>query len=203
MRIGRGIRDKMKAAPVALAIVIASAAAHAQVPGTASFLTGVTPAPPTFPLINTVGVVSDFQLFCTNSGFISGPIASLNMSFFMNVTELNSGGWTLTQGANTYRGTFIPGNTISFTGVTYNTNLPTLTFEIHGVEVNPSLWGPDFIYRETVGISGTLSVTLPPDPSQTVAFNANSPEPSTLLLAAAALGMVLLAGRRSTAPVRN
>ena len=45
---------------------------------------------------------------------------------------------------------------------------------------------------------GALSVTLPPDPSQTVAFNANSPEPSTLLLAAAALGMVLLSRRRGS-----
>ena len=53
-------------------------------------------------------MVSDFELFGTNTGFISGPIASLNMGFFIDAPVLNSGGWTLTQDANTYSGMFTP-----------------------------------------------------------------------------------------------
>jgi hypothetical protein len=186
---------------LAVATLIAAAAAYAQVPGSSSCLPGVTPAPPTFPLISTVGIVSDYTLFCTNTGFVGGPVASLNFDFFMNVSpELNTGSWTLTQGVNTYSGTFIPGNLVSFTGVTYNTNIPTLSFEIHGVEVNPSMWGPSFVYLETVTISGPLTVHLPVDPIETVAFNANSPEPSTMPLAGMALGVLLVARRRRALP---
>jgi hypothetical protein len=184
------------------AILIAAAAAKAQGGGSSSCLPGVTPAPPTFPLISTTGVVSDYTLFCTNTGFVSGPIASMNFDFFMNVTVLNTGGWTLTQGLNTYSGTFTPGNLVAFAGVAYDTNQPTLSFEIHGVKVNPSLWGPSFQYLEDFAESGPLSITFIGNPIQTVAFNANAPEPSTVSLAAMALGVVVLA-RRRTAPSRS
>ena len=122
----------------------------------------------------------------------------------MDAPVLNSGGWTLTQDANSYRGMFISTNGVNFTGVAYETSLPTLRFELHGVEVSPIAQGPIFIYTETVSVSGAVSVTLLRNPSQLVAVNAESPEPSTLLLAAAALGMVLLARRHwSPAPTRS
>ena len=70
--------------------------------------------------------------------------------------------------------------------------------------MSPIAQGPIFIYTETVSVSGAVSVTLLRNPSQLVAVNAESPEPSTLLLAAAALGMVLLARRHwSPAPTRS
>src|SRR5215471_1091240 len=169
----------MRTALVPLAILFAAFTAQGQVSGSIHCLTGVTSVP-TFSLLSTVGVVGDFTIGCTNSGFSPGtPTGAENFSFFMNVTELNVGGWTLTQGPNTYSGALVLSNTLQFLGVTYDPNQPTLSFELHGVEVNPSLQGPGFVFREAASVNGPLPVSIDNAPDQIVAVNENAPEPAT------------------------
>jgi hypothetical protein len=188
----------MKLIPAVIIALMAIPAAHAQVAGSIDCLAGVTPAPPTFSLLSTVGVVSDYTLFCTNTGFVRGSVGQETFDFFMNVPEINTGTWTLTEGANSYNGIFGPSNTVEFQNVAYDTNQASYSFELHGVEVNPSLWPAGFEYQEFLSVAG--GVTLPiPNPTQTVAFNADAPEPSTLWLAAVALGGVLLRRRANGA----
>ena len=67
------------------------------------------------------------------------------------------------------------------------------------MEVNPSLWGPSFVYKETMSISGVLPVAIIGDPVEIVAFNANAPEPATTSLAAFGLAAAVLVSRRCTA----
>jgi hypothetical protein len=178
-----------------LAFFAVAIGGHAQVGGSSSCIPGITPGVPIFPLTDTVDAVADYTLFCTNTGFTSTvPVVNVNFNFFTNVTQLNTGAWTLTEGVNTYSGAFVFSNGIQFTSVAYDRNQPTLSFELHGVEVNPSLWGHDFVYHETVSISGAIPISFSSNPDQVVAVNANSPEPGTLLLAAGAL---LLLRRRA------
>lgn len=151
----------MKTRLVTLAVFAGMAyAGYAQTP-LASCVPGVTPGIPLFSPSSTIGVVGDYTLSCTNIGFLGAPVASLNFDFFMNVSEINTGSWTLTQGLNAYPGSLFSSNTVEFLGVAYDPNQPTLSFELHGVEVNPSLWGPLFIYQETSTVAGSLSVNIP------------------------------------------
>jgi len=113
------------------------------------------------------------------------------MEFFLSAAVLNTGPWTLTQGINTYSGTQF-GNVVFFQAVLYDTTQPTLSFEIHGVQVNPSLWGVSFVYRETVSFSGNILPGFENDPIQVVGRNADAPEMSTLTLAAGALAALLV-----------
>ena len=168
-------------------------AASAQVGTSIDCLPGITPAVPVFNPASTVGVVADYTIFCTNTGFNgAGPVASENFDFFMNVTELNTGAWTLTQASNTYTGTLAASNQVEFLGVAYDTNRPTLSFELHGVKVNPSLWGPGFVFREDATIAGLVTPLFSSSPDLVVGLN--SPEPGTLALVGMAL--LLLSQRR-------
>jgi hypothetical protein len=172
----------MRNALIVLGILWSAACTgYSQTTPSAGCLAGVTPAPPTFSLSSTLGAVSDYTLFCTNTGFSGAPVASLNFDFFLNGSLLTTGPWMLTQGLNTYSGSLILSNAVQFLGVSYDPNQPTLSFEIHGMEVNPSTFPGGFVYEETSTIAGALSVGIT-NPVQTVARNANAPEPSTILL---------------------
>lgn len=148
--------------------------------------TGITPSVPTFSESSTVGVVADFTLSCVNNPAGVG-VFDVNFTFFLNDTILDTAAWSLTQGANTYSGTYAPPNEIAFTGVAYDPSAPALSFELHGVEVNPSAAPDGFPYYESLGINGDVSVPVF-QPTQLVGENA-TPEPSALMLASIGLGM--------------
>ena len=173
--------------------------ATAQIAPVADCTPGITPFVPTFSLSSTVGVVADYTLFCTNTGFSSSPISSLNFAYTLNTTDLNTGAWTLTEGLNTYSGTLFLSNQIRFLGVAYDPNQPTLNFEIHGVEVNPSLLPGGFQYQEVVALNGSFVPTVLGDPVELVAMNEITPEPITLSLAA--LALVALSIRAKLRPI--
>ena len=180
---------------LATLLYLALSVANAQT-GTSSCLTGITPSVPTFSLASVVGVVADYTLFCTNPSSASPPPALVNMEFFLNTPVLDTGPWTLTQGPNTYLGTHPVGNAVFIPSVQYDTTQPTLSFELHGVTVNPSLFGPSFVYLEIVSIVGSITPEFSNDPVQTVGRNADAPETSTLLLAVGALAALFSRRRR-------
>ena len=87
-----------------------------------------------FSPVDPVDVVSDFERFCTNTGFISGPIASR-----LHGRACAQLGWLDAHAGCEYVQWYVhPSNGVYSTGVAYDTSLPTLTFELHGVEVSPS-----------------------------------------------------------------
>jgi hypothetical protein len=157
-------------------------------------LAGITPFVPTFSLSSTVGVVADYTLFCT-AGRVSGPTVAENFTFFLNTTALTAP-WTLTEASNTYVGTRGASNEVFFLGVAFDTSKPTLSFEIHGMEVDPSTMPPGFTYFEDLAVSGPLTLNIVNDPIQLVGVNA-APEPSTFGLAGLALAAAIFR-RRST-----
>jgi hypothetical protein len=176
-----------------ISLYLVLSVANAQV-GPPICLAGITPSVPTFSLASVVGVVADYTLFCTNPAN-SPPPTLFNMEFFLNVAVLNIGPWTLTQGPNTYPGTQ-SANTVFVPFVLYDTTQPALSFELHGAKVDPSLFGPSFVYLETVSFSGPISLEIANDPIQIVGRNADAPEMSTLVLAAGALATLLVRKQR-------
>ena len=158
---------------------------------------GDYPSVPTFSVSSTVGIVADYTLFCTNS--FSEGIFNTNFDFFLSTSELNTGVWSLTQASNTYSGTYVTATDIGFTGVTWDTGTPTLSFELHGVQVNPSASPLGYQYYETSSVNGPPLSQISND-LQLVAVNA-APEPSTFGLAALALAAAGI--RRATSPRKS
>ena len=151
--------------------------------------------PVTLHTANTSGVVADFNMSCT-AGRVGGGVSNMDFQFFLFVPEIDTGSWTLTQGANTYSGTLVGTQDVRFPSVAFDTSLPTLDFEMSGVTVNPSLFGPGFTYLEAIAVDGPIALDIQ-DPTLVVAFNDQSPEPATFPLAAAVLGFGSLLARRS------
>jgi hypothetical protein len=85
------------------------------------------------------------------------------------------------------------GNLVEFLSVPCNPpGAGHLGLQVENIFVNPSVLPPGSQFREDVTVFGPLSITIV-DPIQVVAVNA--PEPSTLLLAAMALGTAAWLGR--------
>ena len=184
----------MKIACLSVALLLGSVAAStAQVPPI-DCLAGITPSVPTFSVSSTLGVVADYTLFCS-AGLVSGPTVAENFTFFLNTTALTAP-WTLTEASNTYVGTRGASNEVFFLGVAFDTSKPTLSFEIHGMEVNPSTMPPGFPLLRGFGANGPLTLNIVNDPIQLVGVNA-APEPSTFGLAGLALAAAIFR-RRST-----
>jgi hypothetical protein len=153
---------------------------------------------PIFSVLATTGFVGDFTLSCVNTGFAPGSSTGLlNFGFFLSAPQLNIGPWTLTDGTNNYAGLFVPvSEHIQFTSVLYDPNIPLINFELSGVEVNPSLNPPGYLYLESIGISGSISV---PIQNPTIGVAQNAPEPTTMPLAAVAavIGGMIFRRRRA------
>src|SRR5262249_1640940 len=111
---------------------------------------------PIFSTLATTGFVGDYVLSCTNTGFIDGTPGTLQFNFFTFVPQINSGLYNLTDGFNNYAGTFIAPDHVQFNSVVYDPNLTLINFEVSGIEVNPSLNPPGFLYHEALGVNGTI-----------------------------------------------
>jgi hypothetical protein len=157
-----------------------------------------TPLVPLVPLLNATassGAVGDTDIACSNSS-PGGTILTMNVLFTMAVPVLNTGGWTLTQGANTYTGSLFTPQQVRFTGVQFDTDLPTLTYSFTGIQVNPSLEPAGFVYHEFIAFTGPTVPTLTAG-DVVVAINDNAPEPSTWgMMAGALVVMCLYRSRR-------
>jgi hypothetical protein len=146
-------------------------------------------------VFSTAGAVGDYLLACVNTGFApASPTGTVQFDFFANTNILTPGAWTLVENATTYSPALLVGNHISFTGIVYDPNLPTVNFDLQGINVNPSLLPPFFLYQEDLAITGTISLPLTKAVVD-VAVNSGTPEPATLFLTATA-GIALLRRRR-------
>ena len=103
--------------------------------------TGITGSVPTLSASSTAGSVADFTLSCGTRPGQSGVISGISFSFYLSSAILNTGAWSLMQGANTYAGTLTAPNGITFTGVSYDLSQPDVTFQLQGVQVNPERIG--------------------------------------------------------------
>jgi len=126
----------------------------------------ITGSLPTLSATSTAGSVAGYTLSCTTAPGQSG-IVSFSLAFSLNNTILNTGAWSLIQGANTYAGTLAAANEIIFAGVSYDLSQPALSFQLQGVQVNPSASVPGTQYHEIVSVSGTTALTVN-QPSQGV-----------------------------------
>jgi hypothetical protein len=138
-----------------------------------------TPFPTLLSAIATSGAVGDLDISCSNTSNIG--VLTMNVQFTLTVPVLNTGGWTLTQGANSYTGSLFGPDAVRFTGVQYDTSLSTLSFSFTGLQVNPSLEPVGFAYHEFEAFTGPTVPTLNSS-DVIVAFNDNAPEPGTWLL---------------------
>jgi uncharacterized repeat protein (TIGR03803 family) len=120
----------------------------------------ITGSVPTLSASSTAGSVADYTLSCSTAPGQSGIVSGISFSFSLNNTILNTGAWSLIQGANTYAGTLAAANEITFTGVSYDLSQPAVTFELQGVQVNPSASVPGAQYDEIVSVSGTTALTV-------------------------------------------
>lgn len=156
-----------------------------------------TPFVPLVPLLHATassGAVGDTDIGCTNSG--PAGTLTMNVLFSLAVPVLNTGGWTLTQGANSYTGSLFGPQAVRFTGVQYDSTLSTLTYSFTGIQVNPSLEPAGFVYHEFISFSGPAVPTLTAG-DVVVAINDNAPEPATWgMMAGALVVMCLYRSRR-------
>jgi hypothetical protein len=139
--------------------------------------------------------VGDYTLDCT--GGTPGTPTLTNFTSFMNVSVLNTGGWTLTDGVNNFAGTLGASNAIEFLSVPVNPpGVGHLHLQVEGIFVNPSVLPPGAEFLEDVTVS-PLSITIV-NSIQVVAVNA--PEVCTLLLTSVSLCVIvwLWHRRRST-----
>jgi uncharacterized repeat protein (TIGR03803 family) len=109
---------------------------------------------------STAGSVADYTLSCSTAPGQSGVVSGISLSFFLSSSILNTGGWSLIQGANTYAGTLAADNEVTFTGVSYDLSQPAVTFQLQSVQVNPSASVPGTQYDEIVSVSGTTALTV-------------------------------------------
>lgn len=158
---------------------------------------------PVFNPSSVSGAVGDYTLDCTGGTPVlpPNPVPQINITSFMNVSVLNTGGWILTDGVNMTAGIRGPDNVVEFLGVPFNPpGTGHTVFQIENIFVNPSGEAPGFQFRELVEITSSTSTGIL-DPDQLVAVNA-TPEPFTLALVGMGLGGMLSLGRSRRAAQR-
>jgi hypothetical protein len=151
---------------------------------------------PVFDPSSLSGAVGDYTLDCTGGTPVlpPNPVPKIDVTAFMNVAVLNTGGWILTDGVNMTAGTLFPANVVEFSGVPFNPpGAGHVVFQVENIVVNPSGEPPGFQFREELEITSNFSTTIL-DNDQLVAVNA-SPEPLTLALVGLGLGGMLWSGR--------
>ena len=160
----------------------------------ASCTAGATSVP-AFSISSTSGEVGDYTLDCSGTPPPPGmPVPTVNVDAFLNVPILNTGGWTLVDGASDISGTLKTANVVEFDNVPFD--LPTtgtLHLTVEGIFVNPSDEGPGFSFQEIDDITTDFSVSIN-NQQQEVAVNA-VPEPSALLVTGLCLLGVLWRSR--------
>lgn len=151
---------------------------------------------PVFDPSSVSGAVGDYTLDCTGGIPVlpPDPVPEMNVSAFMNVSVLNTGGWILTDGVNNTPGVLGNSNEIDFVGVPFNPpGTEHVFFKVENIFVNPSGEAPGFQFKEDSTISGNIALTINL-PVQLVAVNA-VPEPSSLIFVGIGLGTILFCRR--------
>jgi PEP-CTERM motif len=148
---------------------------------------------PIFDPLATSAEVGDYTLTCGGGTSVS-PLPLVTVEAVLNVNLLQTVTPTLTDGVNSYTGVFGQGNQVKFSNVAFD---PTgIDFEFENFFVDPSAEPPGFPFQEDTSFSGPLLIGVTSS-IQVVAMNGDIPEPSTWLLAAGALA-VLLSRRMAT-----
>jgi hypothetical protein len=125
---------------------------------------------------------------------VSPPVPQINITAFMNVPVLNTGGWILTDGVNMTAGVLGLGNVVEFLGAPFNPpGTGHLVFTVENIFVNPSAEAPGFQFMEVAEITSNISFGIT-NPQQLVAVNA-VPEPFTLVFVSLGVGAMWF-GRR-------
>jgi hypothetical protein len=151
---------------------------------------------PVFNPTSTSGTVGDYTLDCTGGTPVSSglPLPEINVTSFMNVAVLTPGTWTLTDGVHNFPGVLGLSNVVEFIGVPFDPpGAGHVTFEVEGIQVNPSDLPPGAQFREVVDVTSTMSFGIS-NPDQLVGVNA--PEPVTVPLLVLGIGAVVWQGRR-------
>src|SRR5579863_3420098 len=155
---------------------------------------------PVFSISSTSGEVGDYTLDCSGTPPPPGmPVPTVDVDAILNVPILNTGGWTLVDGASDISGTLKTATVVEFDNVPFD--LPTtgtLHLTVEGIFVNPSDEGPGFSFQETDNITTDFSVLIN-NQEQEVAVNA-VPEPSALLVTGVFLLGALWRGRSGVGP---
>jgi uncharacterized repeat protein (TIGR03803 family) len=120
---------------------------------------GITGSVPTLSPSSTAESIADLTLSCSSPPGQSGVVSG-NFAFSLNSTILNTGAWSLIQGANTYAGTLAAANQIIFTGVSYDLSQPAFSFQLQGVQVNPSTSVPGTQYYEITSASAATGLLM-------------------------------------------
>jgi hypothetical protein len=157
--------------------------------------TGGAASVPVFNTSSVSGAVGDYTLDCTG-GTSGSPPFEINVTAFMNVPVLNTGGWILSDGVNMTAGTLGGTNVIDFLGVPFNPpGAGDITLTVENIFVNPSLEPPGFQFMEVADITSDISFGIT-NQQQVVAVNA-IPEPFMPVFIALGLGGMWLARKGS------
>lgn len=145
----------------------------------------------------TSAALGDLSLDC-NGGAASDPAVTANLSVFFNTSLLQDVAPTLTDGTNTYTGSFLGANQATFLGIPITPLATALTFQPFFVD--PSLLAANFPITEFLSIFGATPIPLA-NSTLLVAINGEAaggtvPEPGTLLLLAAAGAALFMIRRR-------
>jgi hypothetical protein len=155
---------------------------------------------PVFDPSSVSGAVGDYTLDCTGGTPVlpPNPVPEINVTAFMNVTVLNTGGWVLTDGVTMTAGVHGLDNVVEFLGVPFNPpGAGHVVFQVENILVNPSGEPPGFQFREELAITGDFSTSIL-NADQLVAVNA-TPEPLTFVFVGFGLAAMLWSGRRRSA----
>jgi hypothetical protein len=159
---------------------------------------------PVFDPSSISGAVGDYTLDCTGGTPVLPPlpVPVVNVTAFMNVPVLNTGGWILTDGVHMTAGILGATNVVEFLGVPFNPpGAGHIFFEIENILVNPSGEPPGTQFREDVQITSDMSITIL-NQDQLVALNA-TPEPLTAGFVGVGLGCILWLACRRRAHLRQ
>lgn len=151
---------------------------------------------PVFDPSSAIGAVGDYTLDCTGGTPVlpPNPVPEIDVTAFMNVSVLNTGGWILTDGVNMTAGVRGLDNVVEFLGVPFNPpGAGHIVFQVENILVNPNGEAPGFQFKEVVEITSDISTTIL-NGDQLVAVNA-TPEPFTVGFVGIGLGAIFIRRR--------